>query len=131
MANELTVAQRITNLEEVVSILVEEFGQELVKERIVNARKRRADDAVKLRKSSLAAALADGRAKRHEVIEENSVVAGVESGGPVAYPTWIDAPLSNFTPSVKEQLLGKPAGSKLATDSGSTLEIVAAYEVVS
>jgi hypothetical protein len=125
------VSQRLSSIDEVLAVLVEEIGAEEVESRIQARRLKARVADVERSKQAIANGLEKGLLTEAPAVAEDSLIVGFEtdSAGAQQNPPFSSLPFAQLQPSLKEKFLNAKAGDRLEIDDGGTFTIEAVYKI--
>jgi hypothetical protein len=128
----LQTNDRLNNQAEITSAIAEFIGTEKVQQLVTEARDRRDAENVAKAEKYIKDQVEAGNLEPAEVLSAKSTVVGVEmdKDGKALKPGRIQIPFTNILPDLQEQLLGKPAGTRVETKGGTTFEVLEIYDIV-
>lgn len=117
---------------EIIDVLVEELGVEEVAKRMQDKREEELQEQADRAKAQVEAAVKNGDFRAVTEVSETSFVVGVERdlNGEVLKPGRLQLPAKDLIPEVRDQVIGKPVGTKVEVKDKGTFEVVEAYELV-
>jgi hypothetical protein len=124
--------ERFNNQAEITAAIAEHIGPEKVKQLVEELRDRQDAELVAKAIKYLEGEIDAGRLQQIETMSAKSTVVGVEvdKDGKAIRPGRVQIPFTNIMPELQEQLLGKPAGTRVETKGGTTFEVLEVYEPV-
>jgi hypothetical protein len=113
--------QRIADLEEVVSVLVEAQGAEEVAQAVTARAEARLDASIAKAQANIANGVEKGFLVASDVVDAKSLITGVEvdsSGVPTSSRPWSSFPFNQIRPEVQTGFLGAKVGDSVANANG-------------
>ena len=125
------VVQRLTALEEILAVLVDELGASEVEARIQARRLSARVADVDRSKQAITEGLEKALLLPVESVAEDSLIVGFEtdSSGVAQNPAFSSLPFAQLSPHLKAPFLGAKVGDKIEIDDGGSFTIEAVYKV--
>lgn len=126
------INQQMGALNELLNVVVNEIGPDVVNARLQEMRDERAMAQAEASKNSLETAVKAGQIKVVDIIEDDSILTGVEKDkdGQVVKPGYVQLRFADVLPDLKEKLKGQVVGFVLDTPVGGKFEVTGIYQPV-
>jgi hypothetical protein len=125
------IAQRLSRIDEVLTVLVEEIGVEEVNARIEARRLKAQMEEAERSKQAIAEGLQKGLLEVAFQVAEDSLIVGFETNadGTQASPAFSSLPFAQLQPHLKASFLNTKAGDVVGLPDGGTFTIDDIYKI--